>query len=154
MGNINYLQFGISKDMAWDTIAAWWGAIFGTLANIVIVWNFFRDRPRIKVTVKMNMKLTVPNPFTNDPNDTFVLVTAANVGRYPVYLAKAWFTLKNSSQSLLMAGPDNFKTEKLEPGLSRDFVGKQSQIDLNNLKEAYVCDAVGRKFKCRVYPEK
>ena len=98
----------------------------------------------------MNMKLTIPNPITNEPNENFVLVTAANVGKYPVYLTKAWFTLKNSSQSLLMAGPNNFKTEKLQPGLSRDFIGKQSQIDVNNLKAAWVCDAVGRKWKCKI----
>jgi len=139
--------------MAWGTIAAWWGAISGTLANVVIVWNFCRDRPRIKVNVKTNMRLT-PNTFTNDPNEPFILITALNIGKYPVYLSKAWLNLKNSSQSILMAGPNNFKTEKLEPGLSRDFVAKQSQIDLDNLKEAYVCDAVGRKFKCKIYPLK
>lgn len=135
--------------MVLDTIAAWWGAVSGTLASVVIVLNFSRDKARVKVTVKMNMRL-IPNTLTDDPNEAVILVTASNIGKYPVYLSKAWFTLKNSPDSLLLAGPINFKTEKLDPGLSRDFPAKQSQIDVNKLKEASVCDAVGREWKCKV----
>jgi hypothetical protein len=135
--------------MVWDTIAAWWGAISGTLASAVIAWNFFRDRPRVKVSVTKNMRIT-PNYITENTEENFILITAANTGKYPVYLSKAYFTLRASSKSLLLAGPNNLKTERLEPGLSRDFIGVQDKNDLSDLKKAIVCDAVGRKFECKI----
>lgn len=136
--------------MSGGTIVAWWGAVLGTVGTAIHVWNFWRDRPRVKVSVKTDMRLTTPNPFSVDPNEDFIVITASNMGKHPVYLSKAWVTLRTSPKSFLLGGPTNFKTEKLEPGLSRDFIGKESGIDVGNLKEAWVCDAVNHTFKCKI----
>jgi len=123
-------------------LVAWWGAILGTVGTGLSVWNFWRDRPRIKVSVK--------NDMTNNPQERFILITAANVGRCPIYLSKAYFTIRTSTKYWLLTGSRNFSTKIVEPGLNRDFLVIQSEHNLSDLKEAYVEDAVGRKFKCKI----
>ena len=127
--------------MTGGMLVAWWGAILGTIGSALSMWNLWRDRPQIKVSVKKDIRLT------NNLEKNFILITAANIGKYPVYLSKAYFTLRTSSQSLLLTGQ---KTGKLEPGLSQDFICVQDKLNLNDLKEAIVRDAVGRKFKCKI----
>ncbi len=134
------------------TVIAWWGAILGTVGTGLSIWNIWRDKPRIKVSVAKNMILS-PNDMTDNPKEKFIIITAANVGRYPAHLYKAYFTLRSSRssiKSLLLLGPRNFGTGILYPGLKRDFPGIQSQCDLSNLKEAYVVDAVEHKFRCKI----
>lgn len=137
--------------MIGSMIVAWWGAILGTIGTGLSVWNFWRDRPRIKVSLAKDIVLS-ENDMTNNPEEKFIVITAANVGKCPVYLYKAYFTLRNAQASagLVLGGPRNFHTEILNPGLKRDFPAVQSQCDLSKLKEACVVDAVERKFKCKV----
>ncbi len=132
-------------------VVAWWGAILGTVGTGLSVWNFWRDRPRIKVSVAKDMLLS-ENDMTDNPKEKFIVITAANVGRCPVHLYKAYFTLRNApaSEGLVLGGRRNFHTEILNPGLKRDFPAIQSKCDLRSLKEAYVVDAVERKFKCKI----
>ncbi|MFH1371465.1 MAG: hypothetical protein ABII09_09310 [Planctomycetota bacterium] len=135
--------------MIGGTLIAWWGAILGTVGTGISIWNYWRDRPRIKVSVAKNIKLS-ENDMTDNPEEMFVMITAANVSKLPVYLSKAYFTLRTSTQSILLEGPHNFSTKILNPGLRRDFLAIQSRLDLSDIKEAYVVDAVDRKFKCKV----
>jgi hypothetical protein len=135
--------------MRYEIVVAWWGAALGTIGTFLHVWKFLRDRPRVRVTVQKDMTLS-PNRLTNNPKEKFVIITAANMGNQPVHLSKAYITLRRSKQSLILAGPTNFSTASLEPGLTRDFVGIQSQCNLIDSKKAYVVDAVGRKFKRRI----
>lgn len=133
----------MNQSMVWDTIAAWWGAVSGTLASAVIVWNFCRDRPKIKVNVNINPIL----------NENYIKVTASNIGKYPVYLEGVGLTLKNSLGSYQMNAqmePHIFINPKLDPGLSKEFVFKIKQTEEDNLKEAWVCDAVGRVWRCKL----
>lgn len=131
------------------TVVAWWGAISGTVGTGLGIWIFWRDRPRIKVSLRKDMMFSA-NDMTNNPKEKFILITAANMGRHPVHLCKAYFTLRSSTKSLLLTGPRNLCTEVLDPGLHRDFPLIQSKCDLSDLKKAYVVDAVDRKFKCKV----
>lgn len=130
-------------------LVAWWGAILGTLGTGLSIWNFWRDRPRIKVSVAKDILLP-ENDMTNNSKEKFIMITAANVGRHPVHLYNAYFTLRTSTKSLILAGPRNFSTRIVEPGLKSDFPAIQSKCDLSDLSEAYVVDAVERKFKCKV----
>ncbi len=131
------------------TFVAWWGAILGTIGTSLSIWNFWRDKPRIKVSVAKDMLLS-ENFMTDDPKEKFICITAANVGRCPVYLSKAYFTMRTSTKSWLLVGSRNFSTKILESGMNRDFLVIQKEHNLNDLKEAYVVDAVGRKFKCKI----
>ena len=135
--------------MIGETLVAWWGAILGTVGTGLSIWNFWRDRPRIKVSVAKDIQLS-ENDMTDNPEEKFIMITAANVGKHPVHLSKAYFTLRTSKQSLLLGGARNFSTGILNPGLKRDFPAIQSKLDLSNLKEAYVVDAVERNFKCKI----
>ena len=130
-------------------LVAWWGAILGTLGTGLSIWNFWRDRPRIKVSVAKDILLS-ENDMTNNSKEKFIMITAANVGRYPVHLYKAYFTLRTSTKSLLLGGPRNFSTRVVEPGLKSDFPAIQSKLDLSDLKEDHVVDAIDRKFKCKI----
>ena len=135
--------------MTTGTLVAWWGAILGTVGTSLSIWNYWRGRPRIKVSVTKNMLLS-QNDMTNNPKEKFICITAANVGRCPVYLSKAYFTMRTSTKSWLLVGSRNFSTKILEPGLNRDFLVIQSQHNLSDLREVYVVDAVERKFKCKI----
>jgi hypothetical protein len=135
--------------MRQEIIVAWWGAVLGTVGTFLHLWKFLRDRPCVKVTVQKDMTL-LPNELTNNPDEKFLFITAANMGNQPVHLSKAWFTQRRSKESLLLAGPTNFSTRTLEPGQRRDFPAIQRQCNLTDLKEAYVQDAVGRTFKCKI----
>jgi hypothetical protein len=135
--------------MSGGTFVAWWGAILGTVGTGLSIWNFWRDRPRIKVSVAKDIMLS-ENYLTDNPEEKFILITAANVGRHPVHLYKAYFTQRTATEALILTGPRNFGTEILNPGLKRDFPAIQSKLDLSNLKEAYVVDAIERKFKCKI----
>jgi hypothetical protein len=88
--------------------------------------------------------------FDGQPRREVYIDTAANVGRHPVHLYKAYFTQRTATEALILTGPRNFGTEILNPGLKRDFPAIQSKLDLSNLKEAYVVDAIERKFKCKI----
>lgn len=135
--------------MRHEIVVAWWGATLGTVGTFLHVWKFLRDRPRVRVTVQKDMMLS-PNTLTSNPKEKFVIITAANMGNQPVHLSKAYISLRRSKQSLILAGPTNFSTERLEPGQKRDFLAIQSQCNLIHLKKVYVEDAVARKFKCRI----
>ena len=135
--------------MIGGTLVAWWGAILGTVGTGLSIWNFWRDRPRIKVSVGKDFVYS-GNDMTDYPKGKCILIIAANVGRHPVHLYKAYFTLRSSTKSLLLTGPSNLCTEILNPGLVRNFPITQSKCDLADLRQAYVVDAVERKFKCKV----
>lgn len=135
--------------MRHEIIVAWWGAVLGTIGTVLHVCKFLRDRPRVRVTVQKDITL-LPNPLTDSPNEKILLITASNIGNQPVHLSKAWISQRRSKESLLLAGPMNFSTQILEPGKSRDFPCIQSQCNLTDLKKAYVADAVGRTFKCKI----
>ncbi|MBN2590553.1 MAG: hypothetical protein JXA96_11885 [Sedimentisphaerales bacterium] len=135
--------------MKYEIIVAWWGAILGTIGTFLHVWKFLRDRPRVKVTLQKDMTL-LPKTLTDDPNEKILIITASNIGNQPVHLSKAYFSQRQSKEFLILAGPINFSTKILESGQRRDFPAIQSKCNLTNLKKAYVEDAVGRKFKCRI----
>jgi hypothetical protein len=80
-------------------ITAICGVVFGFGALLLSILNYFRDRPKLVVTLKWDMAVT-DNP-TYDPKKSWGLVRITNVGRRPVHLAVVALKL-----------PKTFKTPK------------------------------------------
>lgn len=63
------------------------GAVIGTAGFVLGIVNYLRDRPEVRVTLDWDMAVT-DNP-RYDPNKRWCVVTAANVGRRPIYISRA-----------------------------------------------------------------
>jgi hypothetical protein len=107
-----------------STMAAWWGAISGTL---VLVWEIFRwgrSGPRVRVTASPNMKLMTPGVGID--KKTYISVDAVNVGDSPTTLThfcactyKNWFDRARGKKSQLFVispGPESPIPYKLQVG--------------------------------------
>jgi hypothetical protein len=63
-------------------VVAAYAAVLSTITGAAQLWNYTRDRARIKVTAQNNMTMFGDLHFKN--NQTLCIVTVANLGRRPV----------------------------------------------------------------------
>src|SRR5215831_6327850 len=64
------------------SILAVYGAVLSTLTAVIQISNHLRDRAKVTLAARKNMKTTFPDPrYTNM---TMTIITATNVGRRPV----------------------------------------------------------------------
>jgi hypothetical protein len=64
------------------SVVAAYAAIFSTITAAAQLWNYARDRARIKVTARTNMQLMGDSKYK--AGQTLLIVTVANLGRRPV----------------------------------------------------------------------
>ncbi len=109
-------------------VASLLGIIFGITGAVLGTLSYFRDRPKIIVTLKWDMAVT-DNP-TYDPNRLWGVVTVTNIGRRTIFISAAALDFGKSYDhiSVLL---DSVRGIKLAEGdLPATFM-----IDQNGLEE-------------------
>ncbi len=95
----------------WATLL---GLLSGVTAIVLSVINYLRDKPRIKVTLQWDMKVT-PN-VVYDSNKLWGVVTATNTGRRPIYISHAALRLPKGAENRILILKEGIGGEKLSEG--------------------------------------
>lgn len=133
------------------TTVAWYGAIVATVSAFIAISNYFRDRARIKIKYRKDVKVTAgPGPY--DPNKIYFNITVINKGRRPVNISKA--AIRNIGQD--KKGKYSLLSDSFWHGRSRvldekspttEFLVEQDLINFENAWYIEVYDATGRRYR-------
>ena len=74
----------LGENMDASTLAAWWGAVCGTLALFWEIFSWYRSGPRLSVTASPNMQLITPGLAMD--TTVYINVSVTNVGDQPTTL--------------------------------------------------------------------
>lgn len=136
-------------------VVAWYGAIVATITLLILGFNTWRDRARIKVSAKCGWRIFGPSPIPYDQSKDYIGITVINKGRRSVTITKAGLKLKKGKHEWLIAADSMmYKQRELTEGKSCDFLIEQEQVDLNNIDYAWACDATGKTYKGKVSKNK
>lgn len=95
-------------------ITAMFGAIVGSVALVLSILNYLRDRAKIVVKLSWDMSVTNNPPY--DPSKKWALVTISNVGRRPVYLSHASLKLPRGSEFTHLVIKEGIQGQKVGEG--------------------------------------
>jgi len=130
---------------------AWYGAIVATVSAFIAISNYFRDRARIKIKYRKNVKVTAgPGPY--DPSKIYFNIIVTNKGRRPVNIAKVAIRNigvdKKGKYSLLsdsfLVGRSRVLDEK---NPTTDYFAEQDLINIENAWYIEVYDATGHRYR-------
>lgn len=128
-------------------VVAWYAAIVATAGALIQGYNVWRNRTRLRVSARPNMKLVDSGgPYSAD--DTYIIIDVANIGRRPVRLRKLpWFTVKGDDSFVVKGNWE--PSAKLTEGESASMLCRQDSLDVElcDLQKVFVKDVVGRKWK-------
>lgn len=135
-------------------ILAVYGAILSTLTAVVQVINHLRDRAKVKLTVRKNMRS--PNTGRRDDGMTMVIITATNVGRRPVTMTGfAMRPLTKKGEKAI-----DFYLPDVRPATPYEITeGKyiaafvnQETVEFGTVDCWYAWDSTGREYRLNVAP--
>lgn len=130
------------------TSVAWYGAIVATASVIATGYNVLRDRAKLRIDIKPNMKVY---PSTTPYGDTTnVVVSVVNVGRRPITISSVWFERDKASKSLLLSDSLHRGSIELAEGKGSDYLCNQAQPEMKDIRYACVLDSKGRTHRKRV----
>lgn len=125
---------------------AWYAAIVATLSVFLSGLKLWRDRARIKITLRKNMMMYPPEP--GDEEKTFMMVDVANAGRRPLTITHVWF--ETDGKNILLADSIKKGARELAEGKSTSYLANESEIPVEKLKTVIVFAATGKKYKRKV----
>jgi hypothetical protein len=135
------------------SMLALYGAVLSTATAGVQIMNHFRDRAKVVLRVRKNMKSLGMGP--QYANMTMVIITATNVGRRPV-------TITGFAASLLCGKhkDSDWYLPDVRPALPYEITeGKyvaaflnQASVDFDAVDHWYAWDSTGREFHLNVAP--
>ena len=131
-------------------IASIFGIVFGAVSLVVSFLAYFRDRPRIKVSLRWDMSVT-PGPIC-DHTKKYGVIEAVNVGRRPIFVSHASLKLPRQGDStpylLLMEGVRGEKLAEGDPPwkcmINQDGLDQYSK-DWKKMR-AIVIDSAGKEY--------
>jgi len=131
-----------------DTVA-WYAAIVATISVFFSGLNIWRDRPRIKISLKKNMKIYPADIGEEDKE--FLVIDIANVGRRPITITHVGFEeTGEDAGAILVADSVKHGSREIQEGKSTSYLVNQSQMKLERLKNIIVFDATGKKYRRKV----
>lgn len=83
-----------------SVVASLCGIVFGVTGATLGAMSYFRDKAKIVVTLKWDLKI-VNNP-TYDENKLWGMVTVTNVGRRPIFISAAALILPKKYDDVLV----------------------------------------------------
>jgi hypothetical protein len=133
------------------SILALYGAVLSTITAVVQILNHFRDRVKVALTVRRDMKsLGMGQQFANM---TMVIITATNVGRRPVtitgFAASLLFGKHKDSDWYLPDVRPPLPYEITEGKYVAAFLN-QANVDFDAIDHWYAWDSTGREFHLNV----
>jgi len=130
-------------------IAAILGMILGTAGLVLGILNHFRDRAKIIVILKWDMRFT-DNPVYNS-RKSWAIISVANLGRRPIFISKAAIYLPKKYKARFIIAHESLKGKKLNEGdpeltyiLSQDGFEEYAK-DWKKIR-AIVYDCAGKKY--------
>lgn len=128
---------------------SWYAAIVSTLGLALSLYVTLRDRPRLKISIRANMRSFGATPY--DPNKLYVVVAVANLGRRPITVGLVGFTQKpRGSEEILLSDCTREGAQEIGEGKSATYLAEQEGLPLAKLRHVVVTDQTGRVWKQRV----
>lgn len=138
------LRFEISASSV-----AWYGAIVATITAMTSLYKIVKDRAKLLITVKPNMKVFPKNtPYGDSTN---VVVSVVNGGRRCITISSVWFdTGINSKPALLLGDSLRRGSVELLEGKGSDYLCNQIQKELADIRFVCVLDSKGKTHRKRL----
>lgn len=138
-------------------IAALGGLIFGLTGMILGIMSYLRDRPKITVNLKWDMKAFGDPRYSSDK--FWGVVTVTNSGRRPIYISHIHLKLPKGYDSTHLLLSEGIKGDKIEEGdePKRYMIDQESLTDYKNAWNkmyAIAVDSTGKEYKSRKTKEK
>jgi len=126
-----------------------WGAILSTILAILKLFEFYRDRANIKVSVKGGYHVYPKNHPNNPYGDkALISITASNNGRRNVTLKKAGLLMPRGGRYLVPVG--SITSIELTEGKSHDYELSEKEVEEKGITPdkyvAFVIDATGKYY--------
>jgi len=129
---------------------AWYGAIVATMAAVCSIVNLLRDRAKLRVEVKPNMKVFPAGP-EYDKDKVYITVRVVNAGRRPATVTHVWFEPKQKgAQNILLADCLKRGSQEVTEGKWATYLLEQDAIDLDQFRRVCVSDSTGRTYHKRI----
>lgn len=133
------------------TAVAWYGAIVATISVAVALFNYLRDRAKIKIKYRKNMKMIgAYGPY--NPSKIYFNITVINKGRRPINITKAALrdlNLDKKKKFNLLS--DSFFAARnqvlTEQNPTTDFFVEQDLIDFSGIWYIVVYGGAGQRYK-------
>lgn len=134
-----------------------YGAIIASLGLSLSLFNYFRDKARIKIDFKQGWKfIGAVAPYKN--NILYNDIKVINTGRRPINISSAGARVlknKNGDHVLISDSFAQFKNKILtEENPSVDFYYESSILRSDDIYYLVVYDAAGRKYIKWIHPYK
>ena len=128
-------------------VLAIWGATLSTLAILVDLARFKRDRARINVKVQGGYLVHPPN--ARYTASSYILIVVTNSGQRPLTIVTAGLRPPRGHRAQWLLTADAYQRGKreLSEGQTTEFIMEESGIEFSSNKYvACVVDAAGRKY--------
>jgi hypothetical protein len=136
------------------SILALYGALLSTATAVVQIMNHFRDRAKVVLKVRKNMKSLGMDQRYN--GITLVIITATNAGRRPVTISgfAANLLYKENENATDWYLPDVRPPLPYEITEGREVAAfvNQNNVDFGLIACWYAWDSTGRHFRLNVAP--
>lgn len=124
-------------------VLAAYAAILSTITGTVQVWNYRRDRVRIKVSAQ-NKMLLLPDPRYE--NRKLIVVTVANLGRRPATISVIGGYRKYPSDPFVLTDTKPSLPYELTEGKNLIGIIPEDQLDFSTVTWWSASDAVGNQY--------
>jgi len=130
------------------SVLALYAAVVSTVTGTVQLWNFFRDRARIKVTVRHNMQIVGGDPRYDDKTLTIVYVT--NSGRRPVTINTVGAARLYPHTHIVIPDCNPALPHELTEGKNLTAIIPPCDLDFSTIDFWQAGDAVGRTYQLQI----
>jgi hypothetical protein len=131
------------------------GVILGSGSLALGIFNYLRDRPKIRIHLQWNMQMVGASFSQNEPECG--LITVTNTGRRPVYISHVCLILPKAYKNRFLILVDSVPGRKLAEGdppasfIIRHDIQTEYANDLKRIR-AQVSDSAGQVYMSK-YPK-